>query len=189
MDALIKSFSIERVGKSGSKFDIDKAKWINHQYLMTKKDSELAELFMPELIQKGIQADFNYVVQVCNILKNRVNFPKEFWEHGHYFFIPPQTFDKNIIKKRWKANSAKIMKALADEFEKLINFDILSIENCFQIFIMKNGFNNSDVLAPLRLVLTGLAQGPSVFEIMDVLGKEETVRRMRNTELIHSQVE
>ncbi|MDP4265931.1 MAG: glutamate--tRNA ligase [Bacteroidota bacterium] len=180
MDELINLFSMEKVGKSGSKFDVNKAKWFNHQYLVAKDNLTLAELYKPFLQEKGINADINYIAEVCNTLKSRVNFAKEFWEQGPYFFIAPEEYDKTAVKKRWKEKSPEIMEMLASEFEKLNLFDLTTVEECFKEFLEKNNFSNSDVLAPLRLVLTGLAQGPSVFEIMSVLGKNKTIARMRN---------
>ncbi|MCK4638754.1 MAG: glutamate--tRNA ligase, partial [Bacteroidales bacterium] len=118
MDELTKVFSLERIVKSGSRFDPEKAKWYNHQYLIKKSDDELAELYKSILKEKGIDADLNYLKKICALIKERVNFVSEFWDQSYYFFEAPTEYDQKVIKKRWKENTPDILKDIIDILKK-----------------------------------------------------------------------
>lgn len=186
LEELISSFSLQRVGKSGSKFDPDKAKWFNQEYIKKTNDKILA-IELREIIQeKDLGFSDEYLEKVCGLLKERITFIHEIWDNSPYFFIAPTTYDKKAVKKRWKENTPEIIEKLSGYFESLEAFDPLSLEKAFNIFIEKNEINTGAALAPLRLVLTGILSGPAVFDIMSVVGKEESIRRMKEHTIVKS---
>ena len=178
MDELTKLFSLERIGKSGSRFDPEKAKWYNHQYLIKKSDYELAELYQPILIEKGIDADLNYIKKICALIKERVNFVSEFWEQSFYFFEAPTEYDQKVIKKRWKENTPEILKDIIDILEESEPFNAENTEKNVKDYIQKNELNMGQALNVLRLTLVGSAKGPGLFNIVELLGEKEVIRRI-----------
>ncbi|MBE9481488.1 MAG: glutamate--tRNA ligase [Bacteroidetes bacterium] len=178
MDELTKVFSLERIVKSGSRFDPEKAKWYNHQYLIKKSDDELAELYKSILKEKGIDADLNYLKKICALIKERVNFVSEFWDQSYYFFEAPTEYDPKVIKKRWKENTPDILKDIIDILKKSEPFNAVNTEKLVKDYIQKNELNMGQVLNVLRLTLVGSAKGPGLFNIMELLGKKEVIRRI-----------
>ncbi|MCK4361184.1 MAG: glutamate--tRNA ligase [Bacteroidales bacterium] len=178
MDELTKVFSLERIVKSGSRFDPEKAKWYNHQYLIKKSDDELAELYKSILKEKGIDADLNYLKKICALIKERVNFVSEFWDQSYYFFEAPTEYDQKVIKKRWKENTPDILKDIIDILKKSEPFNAVNTEKLVKDYIQKNELNMGQVLNVLRLTLVGSAKGPGLFNIMELLGKKEVIRRI-----------
>lgn len=178
MEELVAAFSLERVGKSGSKFDFEKAKWFNQQYLKAKDDNALAQLYKPILKEKGINYPDDYITKVCGLVKDRATFVKDFWDLSSYFFVSPTTYDKEMVKKRWKEESADIIDKLKKKFAAIDDFSAGNLENKFHEFLTENNIGSGAALAPLRLVITGMAYGPSMFETIALIGKEETTKRM-----------
>ena len=178
MDELTKVFSLERIVKSGSRFDPEKAKWYNHQYLIKKSDDELAELYKSILKEKGIDADLNYLKKICAMIKERVNFVSEFWDQSYYFFEAPTEYDQKVIKKRWKENTPDILKDIIDILKKSEPFNAVNTEKLVKDYIQKNELNMGQVLNVLRLTLVGSAKGPGLFNIMELLGKKEVIIRI-----------
>ena len=178
MDELTKVFSLERIVKSGSRFDPEKAKWYNHQYLIKKSDDELAELYKSILKEKGIDADLNYLKKICALIKERVNFVSEFWDQSYYFFEAPTEYDQKVIKKRWKENTPDILKDIIDILEKSEPFNAENTEKLVKDYIQKNELNMGQVLNVLRLTLVGSAKGPGLFNIMELLGENEVIKRI-----------
>ncbi|HOO83982.1 MAG TPA: glutamate--tRNA ligase [Prolixibacteraceae bacterium] len=113
MDELIEAFDLSRVGKSGSKFDPEKTKWFNHQYMMLKPDTEVAELFNVLLKEKAIDVPFEYIVKVVTMLKERATFLPDIWEQGYYFFETPSTYNEKDVKKRWKEGVPEMIEQIA----------------------------------------------------------------------------
>jgi len=187
MEELIEAFSIDRIGKSGSKFDFEKAKWYNHQYLINKSDKELADLYVPYLDEKNITTDKEYIVKVCSLIKERANFISEFWDQSCFFFEAPQEYDAQMVKKRWKENSPQIMNELK---EVLLEVDDFSSENTEMV--VKDWINIKElgmgiVMSAFRLSIVGAPKGPHLFDIIGLLGKDETVRRIdQAVESIHT---
>ena len=180
MDELVEGFSLERVIKSGAKFDPEKAKWFNHYYLQKKDDKELATLLQPILKVKGIEASDEFVEKLCDILKERVNFVSELWEQSHYFFIAPTVYDEKIIQKKWKADTPVILSELKEKFITIEEFKTDNIEKVFKDFLEEKNLRMGDVMNVLRLVLVGSNVGPGLFIIAELLGKEEVVKRIDN---------
>lgn len=178
MEELIQAFSLERVGKAGSRFDPEKAKWYNHQYLMEKPNSELAELYQPILKEKKINADNQYVEQVVGLIKERVNFVSEFWDQSFYFFKAPAIYDPKMVKKRWKENTPQILQSFITELNAIQVFKAENIEVVIKDFLEKNELGMGQVMTVIRLTLVGSGMGPGVMEIMELLGKEEVIKRI-----------
>ena len=178
MDELIKAFSLERVNKSGARFDPDKARWFNQQYLQQKSDSELAALFMPFLKQKGVEADRAYLERVVAMVKDRVHFVSELWEHSFFFFTAPQEYDAKVVQKRWKDEIPAFMEELAGAFESFPTWDAASLKEKASELMQSRGLSFGAVANALRLALTGGAFGPDLFMIVELLGQKEVVRRL-----------
>lgn len=182
MEELIQAFSFERVSKSGAKFDPDKTKWFNQQYLRKKDNSELAQGFLPTLEQKGIKAEPGYVEQVCGLIKEKAHFVSEFWDLGSYFFITPEAYDAEVIKKRWNEQSKQFIEVLKAAFEKAVAFDAASIEALFKSTAEGMGVNPGSVMQLFRVCISGVGGGPVLFEVAALLGKETVTGRL-NTAL------
>ncbi|GAB1419287.1 glutamate--tRNA ligase [Bacteroidales bacterium] len=179
MDQLIQAFSLERVGKAGAKFDPEKTKWFNHQYLIRKSNRELADDFRKIVDSKGIKTDNDTLEKIVELLKERVNFVTEIWNEGSFFFQQPETYDEQVIKKRWKAESAEQMTALATFISSVEPFDSATLDQALKSWIESNAMNMGAIMNVLRLLLVGAAKGPHLADIMAILGKEETIRRIQ----------
>ena len=177
---LTRIFSLEKVGKSGSKFDPDKAKWYNHQYLQMKSDAELAKLFADIITKKGIEIpDAAKLQKITGLVKERANFIHELWDHADFFFIRPEKYDPEIVKKRWNDQVADQMKKLANFLENCDDFTSHVLETKVKAFIEEKDFGMGQVMNALRLCLVGTLKGPGLFDICGILGKEEVVLRIR----------
>ncbi len=179
MDELVQLFSLDRVGKSGSRFDPEKARWFNQQYLRMRTDRQLAEEFLPILKEKGIETDLDYVEKVVSLIKDRVNFVKELWDHGWFFFEAPESYDPEVIKKRWKTETPAVMEKLIQQLAGLNSFDTAVLDETIKTFLTENQLGMGAVMNALRLCLTGASIGPHLTDIMAVIGKEETLHRIR----------
>jgi glutamyl-tRNA synthetase len=178
MDELIEMFSLERVNKSGARFDPEKAKWFNHQYLIKKSDAEIAEQFISILTQKGIDAEKIKVEKIVGLVKERVNFVHEIWEQASFFFEPPKSYDDTTVKKFWKDDTALIMNEVAEVISKVDPFISTEIETVIKSYINEKGHGMGKVMNCLRLSLVGESKGPGVADICELLGKDETVKRI-----------
>ena len=175
---LVDAFSFERVNKSGAKFDPEKTKWFNQQYLRAKSDTDLATLFSPILKEKGISAEQKFVENVCKLVKEKAHFVSEFWTNGSYFFIAPTTYDADVIKKRWNEQSANFIKAVAEAFKGLNNFTAAETETLFKATAEAQGIGSGQVMQLFRVCLSGVGGGPMLFEMVELLGKDEVVKRL-----------
>jgi len=180
MDELVDLFSLERISKSGAKFDLKKAHWFNHEYLIAKPDEELAALFSEILTGKGIEAEPAYVVKICGLVKDRINFVSEIWEQASFFFAAPQNYDEAVMKKRWKENSPTIMQDVKTILSGLSGFSEQNIHDALHRYSEEKGLGMGQVMIPLRIALTGGAFGPDLQVIAAMLGKDEVVRRIDN---------
>ncbi len=177
-EELIAAFSFERVHKAGAKFDPEKTKWYNQQYLRKKPDTELAALFMPAIKEKGFDPDIKFVENVCRLIKEKAHFVNEFWAGGSYFFIAPTSYDADVIKKRWNEQAATFIKTLNEEFKKLNTFTAAETETIFKSTAETLGIPAGQVMQLFRVCLSGVGGGPALFEIVELLGKEEVVKRL-----------
>ena len=180
MNELISSFDLERIGKSGSKFDPEKAKWFNQEYIKLTENKNLAEIFKDEIISRGHIYDAAYTEKVCSLIKERITLLADFWDTASYFYEAPVDYNKKIIEKKWKENSTEYLIKLAGWFSLLPLFDAQILEKSITQFIEGHHLNTGAVIFPIRFVITGLTGGPSVFEILSLIGKEECLRRIRN---------
>ena len=178
IDQLIDEFSLERVGKAGAKFDFDKTKWFNQQYLRSKDNIWLAEQLQKILKDNNIKVENSYVSRVCNELKERATFVSDMWEEGKYFFESPKNYDEKTIRKKWKEDTAGVLSALIEKLESIDNFNSEQVENEFKEFLSQNNLGMGQLLPAFRLALTGIGMGPSLFNIAEIIGKNETIKRL-----------
>ena len=178
MEGLMDAFSIERVGKSGSKFDPEKARWSNHQYLVKKSDDELAELYLPELSARGIHADLRTTAHIVGLVKERVNFVSELWDQTAFFYEAPSSYDPVAVKKRWKDQSYGQMKGLREVLSGVDDFTSEKTEEQVKAWIADNELGMGAIMNAFRLLIVGALKGPHLFDIIAILGREETLQRL-----------
>jgi len=178
MDELINAFSIDRVGKSGSRFDPEKAKWFNHQYLQKKSNTQLAFEFREFLRAKGHHVDIVRLESLVGLVKERVSFVKEIWEQTDFFFKAPESYDAEVVKKRWNEDSSKQLMELKSMLEESTDFSSAGTEAAIKSWIEAEGYNTGNIMTSLRLVIVGASRGPHIFDIISWIGKEETLKRI-----------
>lgn len=180
MEQLIERFSLSRVSKSGAKFNYEKGKWFNHQYLMKKDDAELAAIIKPQILaQYGVDCPMEKLVKAVGLTKGRCTFPSEFWNQIHFFFVAPTEYDEKTRLKRWKESSPNDMKELLAVLEGINDFSLENTEKVVMQWITDKGYNTGVIMNAFRLCLVGEGKGPHMFEITDMLGKEETIKRLQ----------
>ena len=173
LEELVQEFSLERVGKSGAKFDPDKTKWFNEQYLRVKSNEELAQIIKPAA---GNASD-ELLVGVCGMMKERVSFANEIITKGKYFFEAPTAYDAKMVKKKWKDDSAQIVADLITVFSTT-EFKSEALENAFKTFVEEKELGFGKPMIAIRLAITGEGGGPSLFDIMELIGEEESIARL-----------
>lgn len=179
MDELIKLFDIAHISKSGAKFNVEKAKWFNHEYMQMRSDEEVASMFEPILEAHGVSAPHDYVVRVCGMMKERVSFAKELWETTSYFFVAPTEYDPAAIKKRWKPGMTTHM-AKVIEILNTVPFEYDAIHKALlDDYILGNQLNMGQVMNSLRLAVVGKTVGPDMLTLVMMLGKEATICRVQ----------
>lgn len=177
---LVKNFSIERVGKSGARFDPEKARWFNQQYLKEKNDKYLAEQFMPLLIEKGISCPDDKLQKIVSLVKERVQFVHELWEQSYFFFNAPTNYDSKVVKKRWKNDIPGHIEHIATLIKELEHISSSYTEQQVKKYIADNELNMGAVMNALRLALVGTGKGPHLFDIIEIIGRDETISRINN---------
>ena len=178
LEELIKEFSLERVGRSGAKFDFDKTKWFNQQYLRNKDDFDLADELIPLLKEQGFSAEKKFVARVCNELKERATFVHDMLNEGRYFFEAPTNYDEKTVRKKWKEHTPEILDALKARLLNLDEFSSDKIQLEFQEILAQFNIGMGQLLPQFRLALTGIGMGPSLFNISEIIGKKETLTRI-----------
>lgn len=178
LEELIEAFSIERVGKSGSKFDPEKAKWFNHQYLIRKPDEELAILFQNILKEKNIKVGLEYVTKVVSLVKERASFVKDLWEQSSFFFVAPETYDEKTVQKRWKGEAYQQMLELTELLNVITEFTTENTEQKVKAWIEEKAYNMGAIMNNFRLLIVGEPKGPHLFDIISLIGKKETLSRL-----------
>ena len=184
MDEMIQDFSLERITKSGAKFDPEKAKWFNQQFLRAKPDAELAKIFLPVVEEQSRQSGFamktqEYVEGVCRLIKEKVHFVNEFWSMSQYMFIRPDEYDAAAISKRWNENAKRFFETLIANYKNLGDFTAAALENSFKETAAQVQMKPGDVMQLFRVFMTGISAGPMLFEMAELFGKEETVERLQ----------
>jgi len=180
MSGLIDAFSIDRVHKSGSRFDPEKAKWFNHQYLQKKTNTQLAMEFREVLRPLGFHMDITELETLITLVKERVNFVKEIWDQTDFFFRAPEAYDQEVIKKRWREDSPAVLSELKELLENIDDFTQANTESAVKSWIEQKGYNTGNVMTVFRLVIVGTSRGPHIFDIIAWIGREETLRRIQN---------
>ena len=179
LEEMIRLFNISHCSKAGAKFDYVKGIWFNHEYILNMDDKNIAIMFQPILQQHGVNECLDRVETVVGLMKGRVNFIRELWNTCSFFFVAPSKYDEKTVKKRWKESSADTMMKLAGVLESLNDFSLENQESEVTRWIEENGYNMSLVMNAFRLTLVGEGKGPHMFDISAFLGKEETLRRIR----------
>ncbi|MCQ2334422.1 MAG: glutamate--tRNA ligase [Paludibacteraceae bacterium] len=183
MDELIAQFSLDRVSKAGAKFDYEKGKWFNHQYLQLRQGAELYDAFVaavPEAGKAAVQAaDKAVVAHVIDLMKERVNFVPELWEQAAFFFVAPAEYDEKSLKKRWKEESPAHMRELYKVLEGIDEWTAEKLDAVVMGWIAEKEYGVGLVMNAFRITLVGAARGPHIWEITNVLGKDETLHRLQ----------
>ena len=182
MDELVKLFDLSHCSKSGAKFDYKKGIWFNHEYIMMKPDAEIACLFRPVLESNGIDAS-NYsdefLTKVVSLVKGRVNFVKELWDQTRFFFVAPTEYAAKDVKKRWSEDTPRIMTELMDVLRGIGDFSTKASEDIVIGWITERGYHMGNVMNAFRLSVVGECKGPHMFDITELIGKEETLARIQ----------
>jgi glutamyl-tRNA synthetase len=180
LDQLIHDFSLERVGKAGAVFNVEKLNWLNQQHIRLLSDETLAEMFRPMLEVKGIRiSDEAYFLRVIGLLKEKLTFPQDFGEYSTYFFEEPKTYEEAGIQKYWEPETSQRLTRLAEVFDAVEEFSHTAIETVMKRLADELQIKTSKLIHPARLAVSGKQVGPSLYELMSVLGKETVVRRLR----------
>lgn len=179
MDELIRKFDLSHCSRSGAKFDYEKGKWFNHQYILKKDNREIAALFIPVLEANAVNTDLAYVEKVVGLVKERVSFVQDLWEQSSFFFVAPETYDEKTAKKRWKSDSAAQLSELIEVLRAREPFDVEGTEVDVKSWIEQKGYHLGNIMNATRLALVGEGKGPHIFNITEALGKEESIRRIQ----------
>ncbi len=178
MQELCELFTLDRVKKSGAKFDPEKTKWFNHKYLVAKSDAELATL-VGEMLTAG-QLEFNRskVERICRLMKERYNFVEDLYEDCRFFFVAPTEYNEKDCKKYWKDDAPVLMKELLELLKSINDYSFQNTEKVISAWITEKQLGFGKVMNPFRVAIVGAAKGPHMFDVIEIIGKEETIRRM-----------
>lgn len=176
LEELAEKFDLNRVHKAGAKFDPEKNKWFNHHYLQQQSNESLAEAFAPTLAEKGISTALD-VTKVVSLIKERADFVADFWDLADYFFVAPTTYDEKAAKN-WKEDTPNLIQQLISVLENIGDFTSVNIETIVKDWMTKNEIGMGKVMQPFRLSLVGALKGPHLFDIVELIGKDETIKRL-----------
>lgn len=179
IEELAKEFSLEKVSKSGARFNPEKTVWFNHQYIQQKSNNEILPLYNQVLETKGIKADNDFNLKIIDLLKERANFVREIYTQGDFFYHSPENFEEKAVKKAWKEDSAGILNDFTAELDRLTIFNHENIHTLAQDLVNTKEIGFGKLMMPVRLALVGGLHGPDVPVMMELLGKEETIRRLK----------
>lgn len=179
MEELISTFTIERIGKAGTKFDIHKAQWYNQQYLRAKTEQELSTFLFNSLEKKQISCSKEKAIKICAIMKERVTFPQDFWEQGKFFFHAPTTFDETVVAKKWNDDAVQVLNVFCEEIGKTNEVTSEGAKSTLEKVTASLGIGTGKILQALRVSITGGASGPDLMMTMEIIGKEEVCSRIK----------
>ena len=180
MDELIAKFSFAHCSKSGAKFDYQKGIWFNHEYLIKMDNVDLAQLFMPVLAEQGYtDVDINYVAKVVGMVKGRINFVRDLWEQGDFFFKAPETYAEKDVKKRWNEDTPRLMEELISVIEGIDDMTSANAEKIVMDWIASKEYHLGAVMNAFRLAVVGACRGPHMFDITELMPKSEVIARVR----------
>lgn len=180
MDELAEAFSLERIGKAGAKFDIQKAQWFNQQYLKAKTDEALTVYLFDSLSQENISCPKEKALTICSIMKERVTFTQDFWQHGKFFFHAPTSYDEQVIAKKWNEDAIKVLTMYSQEISKVALLTADSAKTVLESVTTQLGIGIGKILQALRVAITGNASGPDLMVTIEILGKEEVANRINH---------
>jgi len=178
MEQLVEHFSLEKVSKSGAKFDLDKAKWFNHHYIQQKTNTELALVFEAQLAEKNLYPEISKIEKAVGLVKERIYFLTDFWNQSAFLFMPPKSYNPEVVKKRWKEDTPQHLKQISEILTAMNPFDKTIAHDKVMAYIQVNQLNMGQIMNCLRLSLVGDAKGPDLFEIIDFIGVRETASRI-----------
>ena len=178
LEELVEAFDLNRVHKAGAKFDPEKNKWFNHQYLIKQNDADLAKSFSPILEEKGFSTPLEVTTRIVSLIKERANFVSDFWDLTDFFFQAPTSYDEKA-SKNWKEETPALMQELISVLENIEDFSSANIETIVKDWLTKNEIGMGKVMQPFRLSLVGALKGPHLFDIVEIIGKEETISRIQ----------
>jgi glutamyl-tRNA synthetase len=180
LEELVREFSLERVNKSGAVFNIEKLRWFNQEYLRRRPVEKILEELRPLLDERGWRdRDDAYLRGVIELMRERVTFVHEIPERGRYFFADPEEYEEAAVKKRWKPESRELLERFLPRMESLAAFDAAELQQTVQAFAEAEAVKAGSVIHPLRLACSGVGGGPSLYEMLAVLGKDACLRRIR----------
>ncbi len=180
LDELIQEFQLEKVGKSGSRFDPEKALWFNHQHIQLMDEGELIGAFQSVLHSGGVEVNRERIAVLVPIIKPRINFIHEIWEESRIFFHVPEAYDPEVVKKRWKEDTPEKMQHLIAVLKKCDPFTVESLEAAVKTAIAENEWGMGAIMNAWRLLLVGAAKGPGLFDLAAFLGRDEVLSRMEH---------
>jgi glutamyl-tRNA synthetase len=178
LDDLITSFELSRVSKSGAKFNLDKTNWFNQQYLQNKTNNELTQLYETILKEKGLDFSYDFINKVVSLIKERAVFVKDFWNLSNYFFETPTSYNEKASRKQWKENTGELMEEVASLITSIDDFSSTTIEKTVKEWITSKEMGFGKIMQPLRLAMVGDMKGPHLFDIIEMIGKEESIIRI-----------
>ena len=180
MDELVRKFSFDHCSKAGAKFDYQKGIWFNHEYLMKKDNDELAALFMPVLAEKGISGfSSDYVAKALGMVKGRANLIPDLWSQADFFFVAPVSYAEKDVRKRWSADTPRIMDELIVILEGIEDMTSANAEKIVLDWISEKGYHLGNVMNAFRLAVVGACRGPHMFDITELMPKNEVIDRIR----------
>lgn len=179
IDELSALFSLKKCSKKSAKIDYEKAKWFNRQYIQQKSDKEIAKLFLHFYSNELKGQSFKKIIKAVGIVKERVSFIKDLWVETDFFFVPPNTYDEKIVQKGWKVESSTQLAELSKLLATLTNFSSQIVEKTIKGWITDKGYHLGNIMNACRLALVGVAKGPNIFHIMEILGKKEVITRIK----------
>lgn len=178
MEQLIKAFSIERIGKAGARFDIQKAQWFNQQYIKVKSNETLGAFVIEEAKKVGITCDESRATKIASIMKERVTFPKELFEHAKFIFFAPTEFDKAVADKKWNEEAVRVLTAYKEAIQKLPTFDAGIAKETLERVAAELSIGTGKILQAVRLCMTGAGAGPDLMMVMEIIGTAEVANRI-----------
>lgn len=178
MEELIQKFSLDRVHKGGAKFDYEKAKWYNHQYILKTDDEQLLTLVKPFIAQHKTDINEDLLHKVIPLIKERCSLLSDFWANSHFFFQTPTEIDTESIAPKWDDDKTNFFKAYIAQIQVITDWNVASIEEAFNNVVAEQNFKKGAVMLPLRIMLVGGKYGPGVFDIAELIGKEEVIKRI-----------
>lgn len=178
LQELVESFDLKRIHKAGAKFDPEKNKWFNHQYLVQKSNEELAEIYSVILAEKGISINPEKLDKIVSLIKERAHFVSEFWELSDYFFVAPISYDEKALKN-WKEETPTLLNQLISILESINDYSSSSIETVVKEWMTAKEIGMGKIMQPFRLCIVGAMKGPHLFDIVELIGKEETISRIK----------